>query len=102
MTAEVKLKPLAPAEESAHNPVPLPIVRALAPLHRTALGVACGVVGGAFLALSTLSLVLRPDVHFSLDLLSQFFWGYRVSPFGILIGLLWDLPSASSSATVLP
>jgi hypothetical protein len=89
MTAEVKLKPLAPAEESADNPVPLPIVRALAPLHCTALGVACGVVGGAFLALSTLSLVLRPVVHFRLDLLSQFLWGYRVSPFGILIGLLW-------------
>lgn len=41
------------------------------------------------LGLATLNLVLRPGAHFDFDLLSQFLWGYRVSPWGVLIGFLW-------------
>src|SRR6266849_4886108 len=53
------------------------LLLAFAPLHRSALGEACGVVGGVILAAATLVLVLRggyPEPN--LGLLSQFFWGY--------------------------
>jgi hypothetical protein len=69
--------------------VPPSVLGMLAPLHRTALGIACGLVSGGFLAIATLRLILHTDVNFDLDLLSQFFWGYRVAPSGILIGLFW-------------
>src|SRR5271167_3968253 len=66
-----------------------PLLRAFAPMHRTALGVACGVVGGGLLALASLVLVLRGKDILSLVLLAQFFPGYSVSWPGIFIGLLW-------------
>ena len=53
------------------------------------MGVALGVVCGGLLALATLHLVLRGPEHLNLNLLNQFFWGYRVSVGGIFIGLFW-------------
>ena len=67
-----------------------PLLRAFAPLHRSALGIATGVVLGGLLFAVTLISVLRgtfPDR--SLVSLNQFFWGYSVSWRGALIGLLW-------------
>src|SRR5271157_191118 len=69
--------------------VPSPLLRAFAPLHRTAMGVACGVVGGGLLAIASLVLVLRGKDMLSLGLLGQFFPGYSVSWSGVFIGLLW-------------
>src|SRR5208283_3353754 len=69
--------------------VPSPLLRAFAPMHRTALGVAGGVVGGGLLALASLVLVLRGKDILSLGLLAQFFPGYSVSWRGILIGFIW-------------
>jgi len=65
------------------------LLRAFAPLHRTAMGIAWGVVCGALLAMATLVPVLKGNDFLSLGLLGQFFWGYRVSWPGVLIGLLW-------------
>jgi len=71
------------------NPVPDPLLRAFAPMHRTAMGVAWGVVGGGLLALASLVLVLRGKDIVDLGLLAQFFAGYSVSWSGVFIGLLW-------------
>src|SRR5271166_6421608 len=71
------------------DPAELPLLRAFAPLHRTAMGVACGVVGGGLLAIASLVLVLRGKDMLSLGLLGQFFPGYSVSWSGVFIGLLW-------------
>ena len=75
--------------ELKSTPVPSPLLRAFAPLHRGALGVACGVVVGGILAIATLILKIRGNPTPNFDLLGQFFWGYSVSWPGVLIGLLW-------------
>lgn len=63
---------------------------AFAPLHKAALGVAAGVVFGGIIALLTLlDLALDPRHQMPLVLLSQYFFGYTVSPFGALIGGAW-------------
>lgn len=72
------------------NTVDQPLLRAFAPLHRSALGTACGVVVGGLISSVTLALVLHggyPNVK--LYLLAQFFWGYSVSWAGVFIGFLW-------------
>ena len=75
---------------SDDNTVDGPLLRAFAPLHRSALGIACGVVVGGLICAATLALVIhgrRPNVK--LYLLDEFFWGYSVSWLGALIGFLW-------------
>lgn len=67
-----------------------PILLAFAPLHRAALGIACGVVLGILLFAATLDLLLRggyPEPN--LNLLGQFLWGYSISWRGLFIGLVW-------------
>jgi hypothetical protein len=67
-----------------------PLLQAFAPLHRSALGMACGLVLGGLLAATTLALVIQggyPEPN--LYLLAQFFWGYSISWRGVLIGFLW-------------
>jgi hypothetical protein len=66
------------------------ILLAFSPLHKSALGLASGVVLGSLLAAATTVLVIKggyPEPN--LALLAQFFWGYSVSWRGILIGFLW-------------
>ena len=71
---------------------PSPLLLAFAPIHRRALGIACGAVLGGILSIGTLILVVRRYHRgFSLDLLGQFFWGYSVSWQGVFIGLLWGM-----------
>jgi hypothetical protein len=72
------------------NTVDGPLWRAFAPLHRSALGIACGVVVGGLICAATVVLVIHggyPNVK--LYLLDQFFWGYSVSWPGAVIGFLW-------------
>jgi len=75
--------------ELTSTPVPSPLLRAFAPLHRGALGVAFGVVVGGLLAITTLLLKIRGNPTPNFDLLGQFFWGFSVSWPGVFIGLLW-------------
>jgi hypothetical protein len=73
------------SEASAESP----LLRAFAPLHKTAMGVAWGVVCGGVVAVATIVPLLRGIDFLSFGLLAQFFWGYSVSWPGIFIGLLW-------------
>jgi len=75
--------------EAGNNNAPSLLLRAFAPLHRTAMGVAWGLVGGGLLAVATLVLVVRGTDPLSFGLLGQFFWGYSVSWRGVFIGLIW-------------
>jgi len=72
-------------------PIPTPVLRAFAPQHKSALGVACGVVLGGLVFLATGVLLLKGGevVGPNLGLLSEFFLGYTVSWRGAIIGLLW-------------
>ena len=67
-----------------------PLLLAFAPLHRSAFGVASGVVLGGLLSAATLVMVIKGEYHqLNLDLLAQFFWGYSVTWPGIFVGFLW-------------
>lgn len=69
-----------------------PLLLAFAPIHRRALGIACGSVLGGLLSIGTLILVVqRNDRVFNLGLLGQFFRGYSVSWQGVFIGFLWGM-----------
>ena len=75
-------------EEVSLSPILLPF----APMLKRAMGVACGVVLGGLIWVATAILVLRSGrgpVWPNLGLLSQFFWGYRVTWLGSFIGLAW-------------
>ena len=66
------------------------LLSAFAPLHRSALGIACGVVLGGLLFGATVISVLHGSFPApNLNLLAQFFWGYSVSWRGAFIGLAW-------------
>src|SRR5438128_1777708 len=67
------------------------VLFAFAPLHRVAMGVACGVCLGSLIFLATVVLLLKDGypVGPNLALLSQFLFGYNVSFTGSIIGLLW-------------
>lgn len=63
---------------------------AFAPIHKFALGVAVGMVGGLLLFVVTLAHVaLDPAQGEFLALLGQYFYGYTVSTTGAFIGLFW-------------
>ena len=65
---------------------------AFAPLHKAALGLATGIAfGGTVAAATLLDLILDPGRQIPLTLLSQYFYGYRVSLLGALIGGVWGL-----------
>lgn len=77
---------------AAATPEPLPrkLAAALAPIRAWALGTAVGTVAAAGLTMATLShLVLLSPTAPHLDLLGQYFAGYRVSLAGAAIGALW-------------
>ena len=69
---------------------PHPATHAFARVHKTALGVAVGlVVGLGILAVTVFHVVLRPTNGPPIELLSQFFYGYTVSWGGAAVGLCW-------------
>ncbi|MGC2112585.1 MAG: hypothetical protein WA655_23905 [Candidatus Korobacteraceae bacterium] len=74
-----------------NNGEPSLLLQTFAPLHRTAMGIACGVVGGGLLALVSLALLSRgtDEAVTAGALLGQFLWGYSVSWPGVFIGLIW-------------
>lgn len=61
-----------------------------APVDKRAFGAAIGTaVGLGVFALTALDLVLEPEISLHLELLAQYFAGYRVSWPGALIGAAW-------------
>jgi hypothetical protein len=76
----------------ASEQLPPPVAAALAPIRAWAFGAAVGIVLAAGLGLVTAAhLTVLPRRALHLDLLSQYFIGYRVSPVGVLVGALWGL-----------
>ncbi len=73
------------------NPLPAPLVKAFAPLHKVAMGLASGIVLGGLIFLMTAVLLLRGGevIGPNLALLGQYFIGYTVTWPGAFVGLLW-------------
>lgn len=79
---------IEPAETSVADQV---VIEAFAKLDRTALGLAVGSLCGLVVFLATIVLVLKGGevVGPNLALLSQFFFGYRVTIAGAFVGLVY-------------
>ena len=66
------------------------LLLAFAPLHKSALGAACGVATALLVVLLTLlTLAHAPAQRFPLHLLSTYFQGYDLTVPGIIIGAGW-------------
>lgn len=79
-----------PMPEQPKPPLP-PVLLAFAPIHKTALGVASGVVLGGIIFLMTAVLLIKGGqrVGANLMLIGQYSFGYTVTWMGSLIGLAW-------------
>lgn len=63
---------------------------AFAPVHKRAFGTALGLAAGLLVATVTVVTLLRaPSARAGVELLGNFFYGYTVSPAGILVGFAW-------------
>jgi len=82
--------------------LPPRLAAAAAPLRPGVLGVAIGVVLSAAFALVTLAhlLILSPDA-WHLDLLGEYFLGYRVSVSGLFIGAAWAFTAGFAAGWLL-
>lgn len=76
--------------------LPREAILAFRPLHKRALGIACGVVGGGLVFAATLFhlTVLRGDPT-GIQLLDEYFYGYEVSWRGAFVGLFWGFLTCS-------
>lgn len=78
------------APEDLPEDVAVEAMLAFLPIHKRALGVACGLVGGSVLFLVTaFALTILGGDPTGLRLLSEFFYGYEVSWSGAFIGFFW-------------
>ena len=70
-----------------------PLAFAFAPIHKLALGVAAGIVFGLLMAAVTIAALIinegAGERATYLGLLNNYFYGYSVSPAGVLIGAFW-------------
>ena len=67
------------------------IMMALAPVHKRALGTAVGLTFGVVVSgVTVLALVMGVNTEHTLGLLSELFYGYRVSWLGAAIGFWWS------------
>ena len=78
------------AEEHVPGEAAVEAMLAFLPIHKRALGVACGLVGGTVLFLVTaFALTILGGDPTGLQLLGEFFYGYDVSWPGAFIGFFW-------------
>ena len=65
--------------------------RTVARIHAGVLALVCAVLGGSGLFIMTLWLVIKGGVNVGahLELLSWYFYGYRVTWLGAFVGLFW-------------
>lgn len=76
--------------EADKNELPPSLALAFAPLHKRALGVAVGTASGLILFAATLMYLLRSSTFpFDIELLAQYFFGYRATWWGAFVGLGW-------------
>lgn len=70
--------------------LPVDAALAFAPIHKRAMGVACGLIGGLAVALVTaFHVIVFPDEQTYLRLLAQYFAGYRPDWTGVFVGGFW-------------
>jgi hypothetical protein len=61
-----------------------------APVNARALGIAVGLTLGVLVALvTTFHVIVRPAHAPDIGLLTQYFFGYAVSPLGVAVGFIW-------------
>lgn len=92
--SEIKLATMSDSVQHLQDMDESPVLlRAFAPLHRIAMGLAGAVVASGLLGIVTVVLLLRgtDEAVTAGSLLGQFFWGYSVSVRGIFIGLIWGV-----------
>jgi len=78
-----------PTDATHSDEIPSGVAVRVAPLHKLALGVSCGIVAGLLLAVLTLVHQARTDEVYPLVLLAEYLYGYSVTPLGALIGAFW-------------
>ncbi len=91
-----EIKPASTSDNVQHlqdmdeSPV---LLRAFAPLHSIAMGLAGAVVASGLLTIVTIVLLLRgtDEAITAGSLIGQFLWGYSVSLPGIFVGLVWGV-----------
>lgn len=72
------------------DPVELFVARAFAPMHKRALGIAVGLLAALLVfGVTAFHVVVRPANALSIDLLSQYFYGYTVTWPGAFVGAWW-------------
>jgi hypothetical protein len=78
--------PITPVYESADQV----LMRAFAPMHKRALGLATGMTAGLVVFLLTaFHVVVQPVNGLPIELLAQFFYGYQPTWAGACIGSWW-------------
>jgi len=92
MTREPELQPVdAPVQQDIEAEVML----AFLPLHKRALGIACGLVGGLLLfSVTVFSLVVLHGDPTGLRLIGEYFYGYDVTWTGAFVGFFWGFFTA--------
>jgi hypothetical protein len=84
------MSPSTSPPHHADDAVTRVLVRAFAPLHKRALGMAVGLTAGALVFLLTaFHIVVDPVDGPNIWLLGQYFRGYRVTWPGALVGFWW-------------
>jgi hypothetical protein len=84
-----------PAEGADQEALPKDAVLAFLPLHKRALGVAFGLVGGTLVfAATAFALIILGGDDTGLRLLGEYFFGYEVSWPGAFIGFFWGFVTA--------
>jgi hypothetical protein len=77
------------------------LVRAVAPLHKLALGVAIGLTVAMFVfAVTAFHVIAQPD-SIPIELLAEYFYGYEISWRGAFIGLWWGFVSGFAAGWFL-
>ncbi len=81
----------------------LAVSRAVARIHAGVLAVVCAVLGGGGLFVMTLWLVIKggESVGPHLGLLSWYFYGYRVTWSGAVVGLFWGAVAGGAAGWLI-
>ena len=84
-----RVLPMIPA--SRRDPgLPTSLAAVFAPVNARALGLAVGLTLGMLVALvTTFHVVVQPLHAPNIGLLTQYFYGYAVSPGGVAVGFIW-------------
>ncbi len=78
------------AGEVGSDPVQVVLTQAFAPMHKRALGMAVGITSALVVfVLTAFHILFAPPEALNIELLSHYFYGYRVDWRGAFIGAWW-------------